>query len=556
MNDYIAPHKERGASALLLASMLILLMGMAAIAIDIGAAFNERRQDQSAADAGALAAGLEFVIGNGEAEAVQVAKALVDENLGRTLPPQAWIDCTDDGALGETGNEADNDLATTDPCISFGDDLEGNLAFSRIRVRVPDQATPMTFARVLGFLTIETHAIAEVEMTPLLEQGAFPAAVFNGALAGSTVCIKTGTGSSNTTSCGDPSTGNFGNFNPYYYQEVNPTYPTSKCDSGGSVDGLAYIMANGLDHTLGIADGAGLGERVNGNDCPGSAGPINPDRVRSGAGYSNSDVTRGLVTGGTFDSEPYVGRFVQNGESWASDHGAIQVFGEMLDNRPLWTFLSEDQAEAADAAIRALGSVIVDGAPTDVTGFDSCDDAANGVWFAEDPNGSRTNFEDAGIALAECLTYFDRFLRPALEADEAAYPELRDGLFVEDLYDSKRITIVPEYHQVAPIGNNACCYDLKDFKPVYLNSLWTANGPGWTCSGSVQSVAGDFCRHDPGRTGVINHTSSGQRRINSADAIVLNCYMLPGIEDPSERCKKVETVNGSVTVFLNLFLTK
>ena len=40
----------------MIALSLILLMGMAALAIDLGMGFNERRQDQSAADVGALAA--------------------------------------------------------------------------------------------------------------------------------------------------------------------------------------------------------------------------------------------------------------------------------------------------------------------------------------------------------------------------------------------------------------------------------------------------------------------------------------------------------------------
>ena len=47
---------ERGASAILVALAMMALMGFAAIAVDAGLGFGDRRQQQSAADVGALAA--------------------------------------------------------------------------------------------------------------------------------------------------------------------------------------------------------------------------------------------------------------------------------------------------------------------------------------------------------------------------------------------------------------------------------------------------------------------------------------------------------------------
>ena len=49
---------ERGASAIIVASTLFLLMGFAAIAVDTGAAYDERRQQQGAVDTGLLSAGV------------------------------------------------------------------------------------------------------------------------------------------------------------------------------------------------------------------------------------------------------------------------------------------------------------------------------------------------------------------------------------------------------------------------------------------------------------------------------------------------------------------
>ena len=48
--------EERGASAVLVGIMMLALVGMAALAVDVGAMYSERAQLQNAADAGALAA--------------------------------------------------------------------------------------------------------------------------------------------------------------------------------------------------------------------------------------------------------------------------------------------------------------------------------------------------------------------------------------------------------------------------------------------------------------------------------------------------------------------
>ena len=49
---------ERGATAVLVAASLFMLMGFAALVVDVGAGFNERRQDQSAADFAVLGGAL------------------------------------------------------------------------------------------------------------------------------------------------------------------------------------------------------------------------------------------------------------------------------------------------------------------------------------------------------------------------------------------------------------------------------------------------------------------------------------------------------------------
>ena len=45
---------DRGAAAIIVAISMLVIMGFAALVIDLGAGFNERAQDQSAADASVI----------------------------------------------------------------------------------------------------------------------------------------------------------------------------------------------------------------------------------------------------------------------------------------------------------------------------------------------------------------------------------------------------------------------------------------------------------------------------------------------------------------------
>ncbi len=529
---------EKGVSGILIGASLFLMMGVAAIALDISAGFNERRQDQTSADAGALAAGVALMSGGGDVQAVAAAKQLVTTNLSSTVSAADWLACTDSDALGSYSSAQATALGLpqNQPCISFGSSGNG-LAFDRIRVKVPTRDTSVVFGRVLGAINIQTSAAAEVTLEPVGQSGSFPASVYNSAAAGNTFCIKTGTNGNAQNSCGGSTQGNFGSFRPYIYVEVGPSNPNSVCDTGESSHPMSYVMANGIDHLFGIATGEGSGVRTNGADCPvasgGSVGPLFPDRVRETGGYQAADVTRGLVTSGTYDGVPYIGRLqhARVASAWADIYGSATVFGIRIDNRPLWTFIDATQAGLADAAIP--------GNATDCT--DAAALPANPTPVAN-PYAPATDAVDAAYALLfKCLTDFASF-----------NVALADGLFVEEIYRSSRLTVVPEYWQFGPSGN---FYDIKDFRPAYINSIWTEKKPQWQCTGTFVMVSGSYCRHEPGRTGEI--TVQGNATVDSANAILLNCEMLPSLDDPRERCKRISTPGGNtITAYLNIFLTK
>lgn len=497
----INPQEDRGVTLIVVAASLFTLMGFAAFAIDISAAKNERRLDQGTADASALAGGVEFMVGGGTTEAAAEIRTYVDTNLGRTLSDTDWNSCQDPDALPVSGISGAVDQSQA--CISFSSAADDPYT---IRVRLPDQATETTFGRVLGVLEIETSAFAEVELGNSFPSGAFPSGIFSGTAAGETFCIRAGTGNDPDANCGFSTTGDFGSFQPYFYG------PPSTCTSGNQPGPLAYVIASGLDHFLGIAP-TNPGSRINGSECPQNPGPAFPNRVDSGSGYTPAVATNGLIKGGNTPAS-YDGRLTQ--KSW-SGFGGATIFGEVIENRPLWTFIDTSSSLPAACTAAANG-------PTSITNV-------------EDPTQVAA-FEQARSDLVSCL---------------AGAPA---GLFTDDIYESPRLTIVPRYHQSGPLGSNSCCYDIKSFEVIFIDEVWTTNGSQWTCDGGMVNEP-DYCRHSPGRVGTIHINAPGQQQIGSASAVVLSCDLLPDAGIPGEeKCRFVENGGGDATVFLNIFLSK
>ncbi|MFZ0012489.1 MAG: Tad domain-containing protein, partial [Acidimicrobiia bacterium] len=150
---------DRGATAIIIAGAMVLIMGMLAIAIDIGFGQSERRVDQTGADAAALAGSLELVISdaaNGLEASLDRVYAIVDENLGRTVPYSLWASCTDPDALFYT-TLSDLGASNGSNCVSLSED------FNRYRVRVPDQVLSTNFAPVIGSGSVTVNAAAEAE---------------------------------------------------------------------------------------------------------------------------------------------------------------------------------------------------------------------------------------------------------------------------------------------------------------------------------------------------------------------------------------------------------
>ncbi|NND02183.1 MAG: hypothetical protein HKN91_05300, partial [Acidimicrobiia bacterium] len=91
---------ESGASAVVVAAVMVLLMAMAAMAIDLGAGFTERRQNQTSADVGVLAGAIDALdLGECGAAAATVddggcneVLTFIQQNLTSSFTNAEWVD--------------------------------------------------------------------------------------------------------------------------------------------------------------------------------------------------------------------------------------------------------------------------------------------------------------------------------------------------------------------------------------------------------------------------------------------------------------------------------
>lgn len=504
--------RDRGATAIIIAICLLLLCGMAAIAVDLGFGFQERRFDQAGSDAAALGGSLEMVITN-QANPVQAAVnkvyEMVNQNLARTVPPADWDTCTDPNALFWQTKSDSGILGTTggSDCISLSEN------FNTFRVRVPLQGVDTIFGAVIGFDEMDVSAAAEANRnTDWGGGGDFPSGVLTGTSAGSTVCIKTGTGSASHESCGSPSTGDFGNFKPYFYSAIDGDL-SSLCVSGEQSWSMARAMADGIDHEFSGYNMMTPNPRINGNWCQTSSvpGPPFPNMVDSAAGYQNNDITSGLIAGGTWPTN-YTGRLTRGPYVSAN----AEVFGFNIDNRPLWDYID-----------------------------DTLDFSASGLNL---PNCDLVADRPAEILLVDHPAAMTELLACLAEAD--APPGV--SIFTLDLFNTHRVAHAPLFHETALLGSNACCYHIKGIVPIFIQSVYArAEHASFICTDEFDDTVSGMCIHHPGLTGEMGVGPKGLQKIDSASALVLSCALLP-----PTTCSTIQDGTNPLNFLYDLQLTR
>lgn len=331
--------EESGIAIVMVAISLTLLLLFVAVAIDAaGLGYNERRQDQSAADVAALAAvqytstafsidpactsfaGLTRSRCNGAAEAMKVANATLDD------PSLAdWTDAS--RCPGRPASFVESPLT---PCVAF------NANNQRAWVRIPLIEKATSIAKAVGFDSIATTAAAVAGTSLDFPGGVLPFLVPGNAAGADYNCLKTGSNPS-FGPCDGSTTGNFGAMDFYLYGNEDLLY-TERC-TGDTNGRFNANVARGIDHPLGIhPTGSGSG-RIDRDHCP-DFGAM-PDMVYAETG--NIDIEPGFLYGGTaYSAVPYPGRLQKDSGGFLVRGPQGATLAAKVDHTPVWSFLRSD----------------------------------------------------------------------------------------------------------------------------------------------------------------------------------------------------------------------
>jgi len=315
-------HDDRGATALMVAMTMVLIMGIAAVALDGGRAFSEQRQAQSGVDFASLAAVTAATGSNPEDAGASEAQAVVAANLpGRSLD---WSACTDASRPPEYSI-----ISSITDCVSFTEN------FGQARVVLPDDAVDTTFGAVIGFDQILVSTGAEAIQDTQATADILPWT----AGTGSSVCLFSNQAPQSVPPCNGPSSGFFGYLDVALYGS-GPLGNPSTCEQGTSNVRSAINVAKGSDHIMVEWDG---GAAVHDHSvCPNRSEDINQLEVQTGS--PTQGATDGLISGisGSINGQSFAaanGRIIFDAAWSVSPPASVRGFN--LDNTPLWRYLND-----------------------------------------------------------------------------------------------------------------------------------------------------------------------------------------------------------------------
>jgi hypothetical protein len=493
------PHsvnKEHGGAAILVAGSLVMLMGFAAVAIDLSAGFNERRQGQTAADLGALAGAVEYVSVDQEGtlyEVLNITRENLRRKFGVTSDPDdgvwiaLWEGCTDPDrpsgfnpwplsatmitngwtGTGFTGNAIQ--------CISADAD--------EIRVKLPDQLVDTTFGGVIGANEIATNAVAHARVKFTIDGGARPFGVLASAATGS-LCLTTRSGS--FPPCNGPDSGNFGTLNSQQWGD-DEWATTTDCGLPGNPE-LAVNVALGTDHIIGVL------QPWYGATFDLSAG----DPYPSGLARDDNCTVLGDGTVAHSDNSPAVGPSNSLRADTGFNQFAATKAGLISDTDWTWenvttapTPLLQQISGAGVVSTRLLKEKVggttylydVDNTPLweHLRPDDDLPPTLKMVCAKSTIEGS----SDRVAAMNLCLTSYETL--------KIATPPTTH-LFEDTIWENPRFVFVPQFHSVT-WGSGSHWQPIKGFRVAYVDTLW------FNCNGSFNNTKNtDVCDGSKGLT--------------------------------------------------------
>ncbi len=440
--------RDDGTTLIFVAGAMLMICGFAAIAIDVGNRYAERRAGQTAADVGVMAGTIDLL--DGVATIRDASMQYVRVNLPQSYSDvdwqTSWETCTDptknDGGYSFQGLPAPAGwgVATLD-CLSM--DPAGYL-----RVRVPDQFVQTSFGNVIGVSELQSTANAIARWGSRGPSGVLPFGLGSGVGDADHVCLS----SAPTGLAGDPcegaSSGNFGTLKGRLYG--NPAIPTPEnCTSSPLGDVLALNIAAGLDHLV-IPDPPNAAGEVR-DECFN----LLPKTLNTDVGFPNDGAEQGLATGPINQSPTLTPRLKQG-----SGTKRANPEGHNLDDVPLWDLFVFDSLASAPA-----------GFPEECGNFNPGQPPQD--WNGDGVIDGPQSWEHLQV----CLEVYSG----------GGY----NVLLPEDVKYSPRFAYIPQFH-VSELGPGAKWHRIKRFRAVFLQGLWWKKG-----SDFLEFQPGEECVCDP-----------------------------------------------------------
>lgn len=550
---------ERGVSAILFALMLTVMLTVSAIAVDLGAAYSERRHDQNTADVAAMSGAVEAVHGGGVInDIVAEVGDKVNTTLGRAVTEQEWTDCKDPDQLARNTIELQDANPTIDPateCISFSQ------GFDRVRVKLPPQQAIGVFGPSLGFGNISTSAAAVAQIETPDGAGGPPFIAFENAKKGDFVCLRTG-GAENA----EPEnlmTGNGPGNPPSVSSSLDPCHSANygvSSSTFGTVKPHAYedacnqrdieiklAIAVGMDHILGVFPGGfdTVAQDTDGDgriDIPGDPAPgavagdgydsrqridgadncnaAFPNTLEVDTGFSAQNLKCALLSPQNSDLCENEYPRLKQGAGWPSGY---TVVGETFDNTPLWEFLRPAATLETEGAPKSCVIVAMAAQDDDAMGYFNLNaPTLNGKYqqFTQQyPNwrGQYWDPYDLFDWMDQCLDDWDLGATP-----QDADPEL----FELSIGSYPRFAFIPQVAEDTLTGPTQLVH-IEGFLPVYLNRLYIPTSGSETartmCGPYDTRVSERYLVHDAGQPW---SCGNGNDNIARLSALVMACGMV------------------------------
>jgi hypothetical protein len=415
---------ERGVVMVAFAILLVVILGVAALVVDIGFVSEKTRQIQTSADAAALAAAQSLPT---RTAAVATAQSYAQQNLPDGTFP--WSSCTD------SGRPAGWTFLASNPCVSF------DTSFTKVKVRLPFQSYPTMFGRVLNVASLGASRSATARIVAAGFGSIQPFALYSGFGAGLS-CLKEGPSGHKIATCDDPTTGNFTLLDITQYGNDSLQTPT-RCGNSFQRDRMIDNIAIGADHLFSTYTGTQLLDGC-GQDGPNTIPP------RTGNDVAAFDT--GMVHGVSTDTSDGGGARLKRGQ-----YPKATVLGQQLDNKPLWQFIPT-------------------GLPT--TGTNAVPNSCRRETFdtiAATPPTSTLQVRTTA-ALEQCFTDYEAGNYNGVVFGANTNPFTSGQAEVPiDLFDvqlSPRFAYVPQFVQSVPPGGSSSNLNIASFRAVYIEDIY------------------------------------------------------------------------------------